>query len=200
MGTNNISVAVNVTAGGAPVADAMVCLYKGTETYSRAFTDANGQVNMPCSTATTGYMQITITKDNAKPYVDSIQVVTSAASLALNTVTVDDNSTGGTSGDANGVLNPGEIVDLSINLRNVGTSTTVTGISGTLTTASPGVLITQATSNYPNIAAGANAAPATPFRVSVTLASGKRTGHIPVECQLVRGSADDSCGSDRPRR
>ncbi len=148
----------------------MVCLYKGTETYSRAYTDANGQVNIPCSTATTGYMQITITKDNAKPYVDSIQVVTSAASLALNSVTVDDNSTGGTSGDANGVLNPGEIVNLSISLRNVGTSTTVTGISGTLTTASPGVSITQPTSAYPNIAAGANAAPATPFRVSVTSA------------------------------
>lgn len=167
-GTNNVQMSLSDSHSLQPISQAFVCLWKGSETFSRGYTDANGQVNLPCSTATTGYMQMTITREDIKPYLDSIQVTTSTASLALNSVTVDDDNLGGTHGDNNHVLNPGEAVDLTINLTNPGTTSTVTGISGTLSTSSPGVQITSATSAYPNIAPGANANPTTPFRVVIS--------------------------------
>ncbi|HEY3296227.1 MAG TPA: C25 family cysteine peptidase [bacterium] len=167
-GANNVAITVINSETSAPVKDAFVCLLKGTETFSRGYTNASGQINLPCSTATTGYMQVTITRENLKAYIDSIQVVSGTATLALNSVTVDDDNIGGTIGDNNHVLNPGETVDLVINLANTGTTTTVTGITGTLTTASPGVQITSGISAYPNLAPGSNANPTTSFRVVVT--------------------------------
>ena len=44
---------------------------------------------------------------------------------------------------------------------------TVTGVSATLTTSTPGVTVTQGASAYPDIAAGASAANTTPFRVTL---------------------------------
>ena len=44
---------------------------------------------------------------------------------------------------------------------------TVTGVSATLTTSTPGVTVTQGASAYPDLAAGASAANATPFRVAL---------------------------------
>lgn len=167
-GTNNLAVQVANSENLQPIAGAFVCLQKGAETYSRGYTDAAGNLNLPCSTATTGYLYVTVTKDDLQTYVDSVQVVNSAASLAYSSVDIDDDNTGGTVGDNNDVLNPGETIDLRIVLTNSGTSSTVTGISGTLTSSSAGIQITQAASTYPNIAPGATANPATPFRIVVT--------------------------------
>lgn len=167
-GANNVSIMIRDSATAAPLENALVCLWKGAETYSRGYTDASGFVNLPCSTATTGYMKMTITRDDMRPYLDSIQVVTSTGSLALYSVSIDDDNIGGTTGNNNDTLNCGEIVDLSIRLTNTGTSATVSGITGTLTTASPGVSITQATSAYPSITVGGTGNPTTPFRAAIT--------------------------------
>ena len=168
LGTNNVALSVVKSAGSTPVSGALVCLWKGTETYSRGYTDASGQVNLPVTTTTTGNMLLTITKDDIFPKLDTIQVISSLASLAYNSITVDDDNLGGTTGDANGVLNPGETIDLYVNLRNAGTTTTITGISGTLSSTIAGVQVTGATRTYPNLAAGASANPATAFRIHVS--------------------------------
>jgi len=167
-GANNVSIMVRDSATTAPLENALVCLLKGTETYSRGYTDESGFVNLPCTTATTGYMKVTITRDDMRPFLDSIQVITSTGSLALYSVTIDDDNIGGTTGNNNDTLNCGETVDLSIRLTNTGTSATVSGITGTLTSVSPGVNITQATSAYPSIAVGGTGNPMTPFRASIT--------------------------------
>jgi hypothetical protein len=167
-GTNNVSVTVTNSETSQPVSDAFVCLLKGTETFARGYTNVSGQINLPCSTATTGYMQVTINKEDIKTYVDSIQVTSGTSTLALNSLTVDDDGAGGTIGNSDHILNPGETIDLVVNLTNTGTSGSITGISGTLTTSSPGIQITSATSAYANIAAGGNANPTTPFRIVVT--------------------------------
>ena len=168
LGTNNVAITVVKAGGLVPITNALVCLWKGTETYARGYTNSAGQINLPVTTTTTGDMLLTITKDNIYPKLDTIRVVTSAASLAFNTITVDDDNLSGTIGDNNHVLNPGETIDLTINLRNAGTSTTITGISGTLTSSIPGVQVTDATKTYPNIAAGANANATTPYRIHVS--------------------------------
>src|SRR5438105_4122468 len=76
-------------------------------------------------------------------------------SAALGTVTFAD--TGGSLG-ANGSIDPGEQVSFTLPLRNYVTNplmaSTLTGVSATLSTSTPGVLITQSGSAYPNLAGG----------------------------------------------
>ncbi|MGH9915206.1 MAG: proprotein convertase P-domain-containing protein, partial [Pyrinomonadaceae bacterium] len=82
--------------------------------------------------------------------------------LDLGTVT-----TTVTGGDGDQFLEPGEGASLSVQLANTGGATAL-GVNATLTTSTPGVTITSATSAYPNIGSnGATAANNTPFRLSL---------------------------------
>jgi hypothetical protein len=164
---NTDNIMVSVASAGQPVAGALVGLLKGTTAFSRGYTDASGNINLSLSLPDTGYLQITVTRENLDSYLDSIHVVDAAASLAFFSNTVDDDNSGGTVGNANGVLNPGETIDLNIRLQNTGTSAMATGISAVLATPAPGIQIVTDTQTYPNIAVGANAAPAAPFRIHV---------------------------------
>ena len=146
---------------------ALVGLLKGTETFARGYTDASGSINLPVNLPTTGYLYITVTREDLDSYLDSIQVVSPTAALAFFSNTVDDDNTGGTIGDGNGILNPGETIDLNLRLQNSGSFGTVTGISGTLATPQAGVQMISGTQAYPNISAGANAAPNAPFRIHI---------------------------------
>ncbi len=164
-GTNNVS--VTVLSGGNPVAQALVGLTKGTETFARGYTDENGEINLAVSTPTTGTMDIVVTGKDLHAYVSTIAVNDVSASLSYSSISIDDDNVGGTVGDNNDILNPGETVDLSIILQNTGTSLTVSGITGTLTSISPGVSVVSGVQSYPNIAVGATASPTSPYRVTV---------------------------------
>ena len=166
-GTNNVTVTVT-NPGLQNVEGALVCLLKGTETFARGYTNANGQVNLPVATPTTGTMLVTVTKEDQRPYLGNITVTNVPANLTYNSVSIDDDNISGTIGNNDDVLNPGETIDLNINVTNTGTSTTVASISGTLTSPSAGITIVNGSRSYPNIAPGGNANPTSPFRISVS--------------------------------
>ncbi|MDQ3252867.1 MAG: PA14 domain-containing protein, partial [Acidobacteriota bacterium] len=69
-------------------------------------------------------------------------------------------------GDGDSFIEPGESGALSVELLNIG-GATATNVSATLTTATPGVTITQATSTYPDIPPAGSAVNATPFTFSL---------------------------------
>jgi hypothetical protein len=163
--TDNVT--ITVAKAGTPVEGALVGLYKSGETFARGYTAADGSINLPVNLPTTGYLHITVTDQGLDSYLDSIQVVDALASLAFFNLTVDDDNTGGSIGDGNGILNPGETVDLTLRLQNSGTLTTVTGISGSLSSPTPGVSVVSGIHTYPNLAPGANAPPDAPFRIQV---------------------------------
>ncbi|HLK31836.1 MAG TPA: S8 family serine peptidase [Terriglobales bacterium] len=76
--------------------------------------------------------------------------VTGYANPALATITATENP-----GNNNGIIEPGEGVRLTIGLKNTAGVNAATGITATLTTATPNVYITQpGTSAYADIAAG----------------------------------------------
>ena len=84
---------------------------------------------------------------------------------------IDDDNTGGTSGDGSGYVNCGETVGLVVMLRNEG-NTAVEGIDTTLsfvggTGAGEVDWIGNTTSTYPNIAGGASAGNSQAFEFSV---------------------------------
>lgn len=70
-------------------------------------------------------------------------------------------------GNLSGFVDPNECSSLGISLRNVEAST-LTGITGTLTTSTPGVVITQGSSGFPDAASLAVVTNSTPFGIGTT--------------------------------
>src|SRR5712691_9478193 len=89
-------------------------------------------------------------------YYKRVAAGTTRISAALGTVAFSD--TGSGSLGANGSIDPGEQVTFTLPLRNYVTNplmaSTLTGVSATLSTSTPGVLVTQSGSAYPNLAGG----------------------------------------------
>jgi hypothetical protein len=69
-------------------------------------------------------------------------------------------------GNGNGSLDAGENATMSVQLRNDGVNA-ATAISATLSSSTPGVTVTQATSAYPDLAVGASGTNTTAFQFSI---------------------------------
>jgi hypothetical protein len=168
VGTNHVRLTVRNSYTTNFVPDALVCLWKSGQSYSRGFTDVNGQIDLPCTTSTAGNLLLTVTHSSLLADLDTILVVSSNAWLALDSILVDDDNLDSSTGDGNHIISPGEIANLTLRLRNVGTSQTVTGISSTLFGSAPGITILSATSAYPNIGVGSWGANTSRFRIGVS--------------------------------
>jgi hypothetical protein len=153
IGANSVS--VTVTQGGSPEPGAQVCLLKGTETYAVGRTNAAGIIELPVSAATSGSMLLTVTKHNRMPYLASIPVAAQTNFVGFQAFTVDDDATGGSSGNGNGQTNPGETIELPVQLKNFG-SQSAASVTATLTSSDPYVTITDNQETYGAIAAGAS--------------------------------------------
>ncbi|MBL0060079.1 MAG: carboxypeptidase regulatory-like domain-containing protein [bacterium] len=150
-----------------PIADALVVVIKDGETFVKGFTDAGGFVDLPVVVNSTGIMTLTVSKRNHKPFLADINCVNSDEMVTVQTFAVDDDNTGGTSGNNDDQFNPGEIVDLSVTLRNFGTATTASNINATVTCDNPDVTVIQANSTYPSLSPGQQAAGNTAFRIQL---------------------------------
>ncbi|MCC6476996.1 carboxypeptidase regulatory-like domain-containing protein, partial [bacterium] len=150
-----------------PIADALVVIHKGDETFVKDFTDAGGFVDMPVTVNTQGLMTITVSKRNHKPYLADITCVNAPEMVTVQSVSVDDDNSNGTSGNGNGEYNPGETIDLAVTMRNFGTEGTASAISVEMTCTDPEVTLLQTNSTYPDIAAGAQAAGNQAFRIQL---------------------------------
>jgi hypothetical protein len=88
--------------------------------------------------------------------------LTGSAKLAVKSTVIDDSS-----GNGNGIINRNECFKLNVDLTNIGCTGT-SGISASVTTATPGVEIIAGSATYPNIARAAEAFGATPFSLATT--------------------------------
>jgi len=154
LGQNSVALTVN-QQGGPALEGATVCAYKAGELQSVGMTDANGQVTLPLSVAGAGNVKVTITKHNYFPIVDSLDVVQAEVVVGYLSSTIDDDNSGGSSGDNDGIINPGEIVQIPSVFKNYGTTTTATNISVTASETDPFVTLANATQTFPDLAPGA---------------------------------------------
>ncbi len=143
-------------------------LLKGTECRATAYTDASGFVDVPVTVNTPGAMTLTVSKRNHKPFLADIACVTSTQMVSLSTCTFDDDNTGGTSGNNDGLVNPSETIDLNAWLRNFGTSQQATDVNATLTSSNPHVTVVNGVRSYANIAVGDSALSSQPFRIAIS--------------------------------
>jgi hypothetical protein len=183
-GQNRFEVHIQDTLGN-PVEGAAVCIWKGAEVFSTGFTDNNGDFRFLSSPASGGGMQVTATARNYIPYQDSAYYYSSAAAIGYTSHIVDDDSDGESLGDADGILDPSERIELPVILTNYGVSDTAFGVFANLSCLTPGVTVSRFSASYLDIAPGQAASPDMPFfiRIGPEIADG-------VEAQMILDISD----------
>ncbi len=164
---------VTVTSGGMPVEGALVCFWKGAELYETRYTDLSGEVTMPADVTTAGEILVTVSGHNLYPYQGTIPV---AAEMHVGEVSVafDDDLSGTSSGNSDGAANPGESIELAVELHNFG-AVQANAVSAILTSNDPFVTITDNSESYGDIPAGNSILSSDDFDIHV--ASGCPDGH-----------------------
>ncbi|HRY40244.1 MAG TPA: C25 family cysteine peptidase, partial [Candidatus Krumholzibacteria bacterium] len=142
---------VTVTRDGAPLADARVAVYQQNRVQDFAYTDQAGQAVLDIAEATTGDVLVTVTGRNLRPHLGQTAVGAVVRSLDFASLTIQE-----VSGNGDNVANPGEVLNLQIQLINHGTSS-VTSATGSLSSPVPYFSLLDATANYGTVAAGGTA-------------------------------------------
>ncbi|HEU4365187.1 MAG TPA: C25 family cysteine peptidase, partial [Candidatus Krumholzibacteria bacterium] len=163
-GTTQIT--VTVTSGGNPVESAVVCLSKDGDDYEVGTTDGAGQVTLSFRAESAGSIKVVATGHNYKRFDGAITVAGTGPYVMLNSVTIDDDAAGGTSGNGNGVIEAGETVDFALAFKNTGTSSTTGSLTVRLRSNDAGITVVDSTANLGTIAAGATVIATTGVRVT----------------------------------
>ena len=160
-------VTIAVSAGGAPLAGARCTAWMPGHEYRTALTDESGHVTLAFHPDSVGPCSLTVTAFNARPWRGSF-VVEAGAPAALHAAAPEvlDDPLAGRQGDADGLPDAGEQVDLVVAVRNAG-GTGAVGVIGTLSTADPWITIAGASADYGEIIPGASASPAGGFRIGI---------------------------------
>ncbi|UCE17820.1 MAG: hypothetical protein JSV84_13215, partial [Gemmatimonadota bacterium] len=142
VGSNIFKVRVR-NSGHRPVEGAYVCLTGGGEILSGDFTGSGGEVRLPVSPEAGISMTVTVTGQNYRPYQAVVVAEEAALSLALSDYGVDDDTSGESKGDGDGRVNPGERVEVSLMMENVGTGETAYAVSCVVASEDPYVTVQQ---------------------------------------------------------
>ncbi len=145
------AIPVTVMVGGIPVADAMVTVYQAGNVQTTAYTDQAGQAVLSVAGVADGTLQVTVTKHNLKPFLGSATIGNVSASLDYSALQLSE-----ASGNGDDVPNPGEALDLTIQLANHG-SNGLGSVTATLSSPLPYVHVTTGTQAFGTIAGGASA-------------------------------------------
>lgn len=99
------------------VSNAVVCIKMDTIIYNWGYTNTQGQVTLSFQTSTPGTMDITVSAPNYLPYEGTIRLTpTNMPNLCYLSSIINDQT-----GNNNNRINPGEIINLNVTLRNDGT-------------------------------------------------------------------------------
>lgn len=145
VGSNQFRVTVTQ---GSPVEDALVCLMKDDEVYLSGRTGLDGSVSFSVTPSSSGTLYVTVTKPDFYPF-EGYSLVESD----LVYVTYKDKSIDDASGNADGIINPGEQITLNLTLKNYGNQT-ASGVGAKIRSADSYVSITDSTGAFGDLAPG----------------------------------------------
>jgi hypothetical protein len=162
VGTSVVTVTV-VDDGAQPVADAWVHLFKDGQITTGAYTDASGRVELPVNAQSTGTVLVTVTGHNLYPYQGSFTISQQDHFVGVGNYDIDDDDTAPSDGNGNGIINPGERIELGIHLSNLG-SQDAEDVTLEVSCDDPNVgLITSGPISYGTIPAGNTVPPPSPI-------------------------------------
>ena len=121
-------ITVNVTNGiGLPVSEAWVTILQGDDVvYETGNTDASGDCVLPLTGLENGTLRLTVSRHNSIPVQQDLVVTNMSQEMAVNSYIVTE-----TTGNNDGILNPGETPSISFNFKNVGTQE-ISGLIGVI--------------------------------------------------------------------
>lgn len=164
-------VEIVVSGAGGPVVGARVSIF-GDSTYCcYGLTDASGTVHLDPGADEPGSLYVAVTAHNYYAFLDTIAVTTSAGPLVVvESVTLDDDTSPASSGDADGAPEAGETIETAVALRNVG-QTAAANPQGVLRTYDPHVVVLDSAGTYADIPAGAVVTPIWSYVYEVSAAA-----------------------------
>ncbi len=189
----DLMIAIVVATDGAPVSDARVCLRKDGEDYRVGLTNAGGLVTLPFSAPSTGTIDVVVTGANLVRTSFTIQVTPPLAPLVkMAALAIDDDNNGGTVGNNDGVLDAGEVVDLTPSAHNFG-GNPIGATSLLLASSSPHITLLDTSANVPPLDGDETAAATDRWRIAVA-ASAPDLNTAPFQVSITDGTLtwDDS--------
>ena len=174
-GPNYMEIIVTDTLGE-PAEAAFVTLIKGTsdtteELYSLGKTDFEGRVVMPFNAQSAGPMTLTVSGRNLFPYQTRVEIISSAVALGLDSIVVDDDNHGSSSGNSNGNASSGEIIELDVWLKNFGSELPASGVTAVLENIDALTTVYNSECSYGNLAPGESLNAPTPFLIQINFGS-----------------------------
>ena len=174
IGVGANAVVLTVASQGQPCAQARVCLWWDGVFQSVATTDASGFVELPVETPQAGQIAVTVTKHNHAPYLGELAVRSPESLLTYSAHTVDDDGAGTSQGNGDGLLNPGETIELAVQIRNAGELETM-GVTGRITSDDPYLVVTDDEEEFGDLLPGESVWCADDFDLQIT--GGAPHGH-----------------------
>ncbi|MFH0765191.1 MAG: C25 family cysteine peptidase [Calditrichota bacterium] len=154
LGTAGLTVNVVDEENENPVPQALVCIYKANDQFKMlGYSDVNGDAlfAFDADALSNGNLLVTVTKHNVVPYLGSAQVANHDYYIGVESWQVDDDNQGASRGDDDGLVNPGEVIELGLHLTNFGSEVPQGQLTATSHSLSPSaevigdsVLINQA--------------------------------------------------------
>ena len=144
------SYTVTVEHDGSPLRGAAVCVYAENEAYEAAITSSSGQVTLSLDLANADTLWVTVTGNNLYPYEGHAVITPNGPYLVYDSHTTDD----GPGGNDDGLLSPGETIDLMLTLENAGPDD-ASGVTGVLRSGDGLTAPSDSTASYGTILTGA---------------------------------------------
>jgi hypothetical protein len=159
-------VALTVTDGIDPVEGARVSIFSDS-TYSSGYTNGSGIVYLNPLAASPGSLQVAVTAHDFYALLDTVPVVDpSHAVVIIEDFTIDDDTSGGSLGNSNGIIDAGETIESVISLHNVGQDTAFT-VWAELESEDPYVAIVDSAGGYGDIDPDATVTPGWPYSYAI---------------------------------
>jgi hypothetical protein len=160
------TVHVTVSTGGSPVAGALVCLSKSGDDYATGVTGPTGEVDLAYNPVQTGAATLTVSEAGLAYSTRSLPVTASGPFVAVSSVSLVDDGSGGSSGNGDTRLDAGETVAVWVQYRDTGGGGS-NNCTATLTTSDSGVTIVDGTATIGNVPSGGSKAAVEPFLVHI---------------------------------
>jgi hypothetical protein len=157
--------AVNVTVtAGTALQNALVCLTSMStgEQMAVGYTDGSGSVSLDVETSAIDSIKIVVTAHNCEPYIGRIEVASPGPFVVHYKHSIIDST-----GNNNGLANPGEYISMPLWVKNYGNVVSSGTVKGTLRTSSSQVAIVDSFYNFGLVYPGDSAIYASGYKFSV---------------------------------
>lgn len=181
VGESQINVHVANDIGG-PLANAAVCIWKGSEVFETGFTGADGNILLVSNAQTPGDMRLTVVAKDFIPIEDTIDYYTASVIVGYLSHILDDDANGESVGDGNGQANPSELLEIPVTVQNFGADGTALGVHAALSSEFEFARIERSGADFGDIAPGATVVSSQPYLVRIAAnAPDQQTISLPLQ-------------------